>query len=188
MIEPRRAPARPRRRPGRGPAGTGRAVRGTSLGLVAVLATLAVASACGGGSLDSSTVQLQDGTEISAQQYLADTSAAVVAMGEFAATLDALGAEPNPQQMRAAANALAGPLADAEVAAQRLEAARLADSRLEAQRAESSRWMNITVVRMAAVTVAAEEADLDELRPASAAFAEALDGLRAAGRGSIGSA
>lgn len=125
---------------------------------------------------------------MSAQQYLADTSAGVISIGEFSATLDALGTTPNPQQMRAAANALAGPLADTEIAAQRLDAARLADSRLEDQRADAARWMNIAVSRMSVVVAAAERADLRELRRASAGFAEALEGLGAAGESSLGAA
>jgi hypothetical protein len=179
-MEPRPAAAGPRRRPGRVSAGR----LNLGLGAVVLVTSVALASGCGGGSLDSSTVQLQDGTEVSAQQYLADTSAAVMSIGEFSATLDALGANPNPQQMRAAANALAGPLAEAEIASQRLEASRLADSRLEDQRAEAARWMNITVSRMAVVVAAAEQGNLPELRRAAAAFAEALEGLRAAGESS----
>lgn len=181
MTESRSAHAGPRWRPGR--VGAGRV--GPRVGLAALTACIALASACGSSSLDSSTVQLQDETEVSAQQYLADTSAAVVAIGEFSATLDALGEEPNRTQMQAAANALAGPLADTRVAAQRLEAARLADSRLESQRADTARSMNITVTRMAAVLAAAEAGDLPALRSASSAYGEALVGLRAAGETSL---
>lgn len=151
--------------------------------MIAALGAFGVA--CGGGSLDSSTARLEDGTEVSAQRYLTDVASATMAIDEFTATLDALGATPNRQQMGAAANALAGHLSDAEIATQRVQAARLADTRLEEQRVETARWMRITANRMAAVVAAAEAAELRSLRRSSSAYAEAVEGLRAAGEASL---
>lgn len=137
-----------------------------------------VAAGCGGGSLEASTVPLDDGTQVSPQRYLADTVAAASGVDEFSAALADAGPTATAAKLRAVVNRLRPPLEQTRAVAERLGAERLEDTRLEAQRARASAALDRVVVAMAAVTDAAAAGDPAAVEAASTDFGTAVGDLR----------
>lgn len=120
-----------------------------------------------------STAPIDPGTEVAAQRYLADVTAAAAAVADYADALRALPQPATPADLRRIAPALAPPLARVGALQGRLGAARLADQRLDEQRARVAMELRDVLDAMRRVQLAAEAG-----RPTVAAMA--VDDLGAA--------
>lgn len=147
--------------------------------LAALLCALALAGAgCGGDPLGPSTATVADGTQVSAQRYLADSDEAAAAVSAYSAVLERVGPVARPLALRALAPELADIVRRARVAHGRLMAQRLEDARLEEQRAEVVPLLGEVVAAME--QFAAEAAAGRPVLAAAAAerFSEAVEALR----------
>lgn len=138
------------------------------------------AAGCGGGdaSLAPSTAPLEEGTEVSPQRYLADTTAAAEAVNAFSARLRRVGAEARVPALRRAAPDLEAAYERTARIADRLEAARLRDTRLERQRAEAAVALQDVVGAMSLVVVAARRGAPADAENAATGFTAAVAALR----------
>ena len=118
-----------------------------------------LAAACGGGTLESSTAPLEDGTRVSPRGYLADTAAAAEAVSDFVVVTRSIGDVARAPRLREVAPELREPLARATALARRLDAARLEDARLEEQRRLAAAALGQVVRAMERTTAAADAAN-----------------------------
>ena len=118
-----------------------------------------LAAACGGGTLESSTAPLEDGTRVSPRSYLADTAAAAEAVSDFVVVTRSIGDVARAPRLREVAPELREPLARATALARRLDAARLEDARLEEQRRLAAAALGQVVRAMERTTAAADAAN-----------------------------
>lgn len=141
----------------------------------------AVVAGCAGGPVGPSTAPVSDGTEVSAQRYLADADAAATALGDFSEQLERIGPVARPAVLREVAPDLAVVLQRANAVVERLESQRLADARLESQRERAVPRLRDALTAMLAVTT---RAAAGEPRPVVAAvrdFRDAVERLRELG-------
>lgn len=121
---------------------------------------------------------LSDGSTVSPQRYLADTSAAADAVNDFSSILS----EVAPVARRAPLQAIAPRLDDARdraaAIADRIDAQRLEDQRLEAQRARAAGVLSEVVVAMTLVSDAAAAGEPKAVEAVAGRYAASVDDLR----------
>lgn len=148
--------------------------------MIAIVGVGVALAGCGGGSLEADPTPIEQGTVIRPQQYLADSSAATDAIADFMSGVEALGTEPTPAELRAAAPLLRDPLIATKEYSARLGSARLDDARLEAQREDVSAALAPLVVAMEQFADALERGDRRSAASSSARLADRADALRRA--------
>ena len=121
---------------------------------------------------------LSDGSTVSSQRYLADTSAAADAVNDFSSVL----AEVAPVARRATLEAIAPRLDDARdraaAIADRIDAQRLEDQRLEAQRSRAAAALSEVVVAMTLVSDAAAAGEPKTVEAVAGRYSASVDDLR----------
>ena len=134
------------------------------------LAALAAAG-CGGGSLDASTAPLTDGTQVSPQRYLADTSAAAAAVSDFSEILSELAPTARRPALLAASGRLEDALDRTVAVGGRIGAQRLEDRRLEAQRQRAAAALDAVIAEMSLVADAAAAGDPIDMAASTGRYA-----------------
>lgn len=142
------------------------------------LSSLLLALTACGGSEGSPTTTAATGERVSAERYLADTTAAAASVRAFATALDTQGAAATKEVLAAMVPRLDPPLAQAQLASQRLNAEVLTDQRLETQRGAYAIAFAAAVSSMKKVREAAVAGDGAATRDASTELSQSLVGLQ----------
>jgi hypothetical protein len=131
-----------------------------------------------GGSEGPPTTTVATGERVSAERYLADTASAAESVRAFAAALDTHGTPATKDVLVQMVPKLDPPLAQAQLASQRLGAEIVTDQRLESQRGAHSLAFAAAVGSMQKVRDAAASGDATATRDASTELAQALVSLQ----------
>lgn len=143
-----------------------------------VLVSMSVGLAGCGGSEGPPTTTVATGERVSAERYLADTAAAAASVRAFAAALDTGSAPATKEVLAEMVTRLDPPLAQAQLASQRLSAEVVTDQRLETQRGAHSVAFAAAVSSMQKVRDAAASGDGAATRDAATQLAQSLAGLQ----------
>ena len=139
--------------------------------------TIAIGAGCTGEPMAPSTAPVSDGSQVSAQRYLADSAAFAAVVRDFAGRLEHLGPVARPAGLREAAPDLAAALQRADALAERLAGERLQDARLEAQRARVAPRAAAVVAAMVEVTTHAAAGEAPQTVAALDRFRAAVTAL-----------